>query len=144
MSERRHDDGEDNLRLCAHNFPERRERGRGALVVQRLEQGRNGGVDRMATQVSLHRVERMSCCCTYIRRLIAQRMSHNTNKCVFMVFKLRLGRIRQNVRNGTTHTGASRRGGCMHRTLAEDRGIRCVVLDYDAMRGFDDPESRLF
>ena len=30
------------------------------------------------------------------------------------------------------------------RTLAEDRGIRCVVLDYDAMRGFDDPESRLF
>ena len=30
------------------------------------------------------------------------------------------------------------------RTLAEDRGIRCVVLDYDAMRGVDDPESRLF
>ena len=30
------------------------------------------------------------------------------------------------------------------RTLAEDRGIRCVVLDYDAMRGLDDVESRLF
>ncbi|WP_076464623.1 endonuclease NucS [Actinomyces mediterranea] len=30
------------------------------------------------------------------------------------------------------------------RTLAEDRGISCLVLDYDAMRGFDDPESRLF
>ena len=30
------------------------------------------------------------------------------------------------------------------RVLAEDRGIRCVVLDYDAMRGVDDPESRLF
>src|SRR5699024_5803759 len=30
------------------------------------------------------------------------------------------------------------------RTLAEDRGIRCVVLDYDALRGMDDPESRLF
>jgi len=30
------------------------------------------------------------------------------------------------------------------RTLAEDRGIRCLVLDYDAMRGVDDPESRLF
>ena len=30
------------------------------------------------------------------------------------------------------------------RTLAQDRGIRCVVLDYDAMRGVDDPESRLF
>lgn len=30
------------------------------------------------------------------------------------------------------------------RTLAEDRGIRCVVLDYDAMRGLDDAESRLF
>ena len=28
--------------------------------------------------------------------------------------------------------------------LAEDRGIRCVVLDYDAMRGIDDPDSRLF
>jgi len=28
--------------------------------------------------------------------------------------------------------------------LAEDRGIRCVVLDYDAMRGVDDPDSRLF
>lgn len=27
------------------------------------------------------------------------------------------------------------------RTLAEDRGIRCVVLDYDAMRGLDDPNS---
>ncbi|WP_119867345.1 endonuclease NucS [Frondihabitans sp. 762G35] len=30
------------------------------------------------------------------------------------------------------------------RTLAEDRGIRCVVLDYDAMRGMDDGHSRLF
>ncbi|MDN6134834.1 MAG: endonuclease NucS, partial [Brevibacterium sp.] len=30
------------------------------------------------------------------------------------------------------------------RTLAEDRGIRCVVLDYDALRGMDDPGSRLF
>ncbi|WP_207455597.1 endonuclease NucS [Desertivibrio insolitus] len=30
------------------------------------------------------------------------------------------------------------------RTLAEDRGIRCLVLDYDAMRGLDDSESRLF
>ncbi|GAA2244169.1 endonuclease NucS [Rarobacter faecitabidus] len=30
------------------------------------------------------------------------------------------------------------------RVLAEDRGIRCVVLDYDAMRGVDDADSRLF
>jgi RecB family endonuclease NucS len=30
------------------------------------------------------------------------------------------------------------------RTLAQDRGIRCVVLDYDALRGMDDPETRLF
>jgi endonuclease len=30
------------------------------------------------------------------------------------------------------------------RTLAEDRGIRCVVLDYDAMRGIDDGTLRLF
>jgi RecB family endonuclease NucS len=30
------------------------------------------------------------------------------------------------------------------RTLAEDRGIRCVVLDYDALRGRDDPSLRLF
>ncbi len=30
------------------------------------------------------------------------------------------------------------------RVLAEDRGIRCVVLDYDALRGIDDTESRLF
>ncbi len=30
------------------------------------------------------------------------------------------------------------------RTLAEDRGIRCVVLDYDAMRGVDDAHLRLF
>ena len=30
------------------------------------------------------------------------------------------------------------------RVLAEDRGIRCLVLDYDAMRGMDDPSSRLF
>lgn len=30
------------------------------------------------------------------------------------------------------------------RTLAEDRGIECLVLDYDAMRGVDDAESRLF
>lgn len=30
------------------------------------------------------------------------------------------------------------------RTLAEDRGIRCVVLDYEAMRGVDDPSARLF
>ena len=30
------------------------------------------------------------------------------------------------------------------RTLAEDRGIRCLILDYDAMRGLDDSHSRLF
>ncbi|RKS19361.1 hypothetical protein DFO58_1846 [Arthrobacter sp. AG1021] len=30
------------------------------------------------------------------------------------------------------------------RTLAEDRGIRCLTLDYDAMRGVDDSEGRLF
>ena len=30
------------------------------------------------------------------------------------------------------------------RMLAEDRGIRCLVLDYDAMRGLDDRDSRLF
>jgi RecB family endonuclease NucS len=30
------------------------------------------------------------------------------------------------------------------RTLAEDRGIRCVVLDYDAMRGIDSGHARLF
>ena len=30
------------------------------------------------------------------------------------------------------------------RILAQDRGIECLVLDYDAMRGFDDPDSRLF
>ncbi len=29
------------------------------------------------------------------------------------------------------------------RTLAEDRGIRCLVLDYDSMRGFED-ENALF
>jgi RecB family endonuclease NucS len=30
------------------------------------------------------------------------------------------------------------------RTLAEDRGIRCVTLDYDTLRGIDDVSSRLF
>jgi RecB family endonuclease NucS len=30
------------------------------------------------------------------------------------------------------------------RMLAQDRGIRCLLLDYDAMRGMDDSESRLF
>ena len=30
------------------------------------------------------------------------------------------------------------------RVLAEDRGIRCVTLDYDEMRGLDDVEHRLF
>ncbi|GAB4095816.1 endonuclease NucS [Brachybacterium horti] len=30
------------------------------------------------------------------------------------------------------------------RVLAEDRGIACVTLDYDALRGMDDAESRLF
>ncbi len=30
------------------------------------------------------------------------------------------------------------------RVLARDRGIDCLVLDYDAMRGVDDVESRLF
>ena len=30
------------------------------------------------------------------------------------------------------------------RTLATDRGIRCVVLDYDVLRGIDDPTLRLF
>ena len=30
------------------------------------------------------------------------------------------------------------------RTLATDRGIRCVILDYDALKGIDDVGSRLF
>jgi RecB family endonuclease NucS len=30
------------------------------------------------------------------------------------------------------------------RTLAEDRGIRCVILDYDVLRGLDNKEDRLF
>jgi RecB family endonuclease NucS len=30
------------------------------------------------------------------------------------------------------------------RTLAEDRGIQCVVVDSDALRGMDDPAARLF
>ena len=30
------------------------------------------------------------------------------------------------------------------RVLAEDRGIRCLVLDYDSMRGTDDGALRLF
>ncbi|MET9265459.1 endonuclease NucS [Amycolatopsis sp. NPDC004079] len=30
------------------------------------------------------------------------------------------------------------------RVLAEDRGIRCLVLDYDALRGTDSDEFRLF
>jgi RecB family endonuclease NucS len=30
------------------------------------------------------------------------------------------------------------------RVLATDRGIACLVLDYDAMKGVDDVESRLF
>jgi RecB family endonuclease NucS len=43
-------------------------------------------------------------------------------------------------------------GGCLAaqqvapqaRTLATDRGFRVVVLDYDALRGLDDPSLRLF
>lgn len=30
------------------------------------------------------------------------------------------------------------------RVLAQDRGIRCLLLDYDAMRGLDDSHHRLF
>jgi len=30
------------------------------------------------------------------------------------------------------------------RVLAEDRGIRCALLDYDGLRGHDDPTLRLF
>ncbi|MBB5790709.1 endonuclease NucS [Jiangella mangrovi] len=30
------------------------------------------------------------------------------------------------------------------RTLAVDRGITCVTVDYDALRGVDDPTTRLF
>ena len=30
------------------------------------------------------------------------------------------------------------------RVLAEDRGIQCIVVDYDALRGVDDPTARLF
>ena len=30
------------------------------------------------------------------------------------------------------------------RVLAQDRGIRCVVLDYEAMRGVDTADTRLF
>jgi RecB family endonuclease NucS len=30
------------------------------------------------------------------------------------------------------------------RVLAQDRGIACAVVDYDALRGMDDPSARLF
>ena len=30
------------------------------------------------------------------------------------------------------------------RVLAEDRGITCAIVDYDALRGLDDPTERLF
>ncbi|MFZ5852319.1 MAG: endonuclease NucS domain-containing protein, partial [Actinomycetota bacterium] len=30
------------------------------------------------------------------------------------------------------------------RVLAADRGITCVTVDYDALRGLDDPSARLF
>ena len=30
------------------------------------------------------------------------------------------------------------------RTLAEDRGLRCLILDYDLLRGMDDTVGRLF
>jgi RecB family endonuclease NucS len=30
------------------------------------------------------------------------------------------------------------------RTLAEDRGIRCVVVDYDTLRGTESKDLRLF
>lgn len=30
------------------------------------------------------------------------------------------------------------------RVLAEDRGIACLLVDYDSLRGLDDPTSRLF
>ena len=30
------------------------------------------------------------------------------------------------------------------RVLATDRGISCAVVDYDALRGFDDADTRLF
>ncbi|MEI7058593.1 endonuclease NucS [Nocardioides sp. CCNWLW239] len=30
------------------------------------------------------------------------------------------------------------------RVLAEDRGITCAIVDYDALRGLDDPTQRLF
>jgi RecB family endonuclease NucS len=30
------------------------------------------------------------------------------------------------------------------RVLASDRGISCAVVDYDALRGLDDPSHRLF
>ena len=30
------------------------------------------------------------------------------------------------------------------RVLATDRGIECLVLDYDALRGMDDVHARLF
>lgn len=29
-------------------------------------------------------------------------------------------------------------------TLARDRGIECLFLDYEAMKGTDSPETRLF
>jgi RecB family endonuclease NucS len=30
------------------------------------------------------------------------------------------------------------------RTLAEDRGIECLVLNYDELRGLDNSHNRLF
>jgi hypothetical protein len=30
------------------------------------------------------------------------------------------------------------------RVLATDRGIACALVDYDALRGMDDPTTRLF
>ena len=47
-------------------------------------------------------------------------------------------------RAGSAASSPPRRSSPRPATLATDRGIRCVTLDYDALRGMDDVTARLF
>ena len=71
--------------------------------------------------------------------------------------RARHGESRQRSRTSVKDISSGRRGGLRSGTNrekgptrdqlyneAKDRGIECVVVDYDELRGLDDPSLRLF
>ena len=84
--ERRHDHGEHDVGTRAYDLAECGQRGVGAAVAlaQAGKERRHRGVDRAATEVCLHSVERTRRSAADLGGVVGKRTAHNRNERLFV------------------------------------------------------------